>query len=83
MRDGVVAQALINVALAKEIAITILIAPGIWYVALTIVVLTFQRDQGIKWIVAPKPTKVTKTIVPYKTCLTNHNTVVPIQMVGL
>ena len=42
MVDGVVVPALINVALVKEIVIMILIAPGIWYVALTIVVLTFQ-----------------------------------------
>ena len=77
--DGVVVPALISVALAKEIAIMILIALGIWYVALTIVVLTFQRDgmerNGISRIVAPKPPKVTKTIIPPKTCLANHNTV--------
>ena len=41
--DGVVAPALISVASAKEIAITILSALEIWYVALTIVVLTFQQ----------------------------------------
>ena len=63
--DGVVAPALINVALAKEIAIMILIAPGIWYVALTIAVLTFQMElinkgNFISRIVAPK---VTKTII--------------------
>ena len=86
--DGVVAPALISVASAKEIAITILSALEIWYVALTIVVLTFQvelmkRGNCISRIVAPKPTKVTKTIIPNKTCLTNHNTVLPIQMVGL
>ena len=86
--DGVVAPALISVTSAKEIAIMILIALEIWYVALTIVVLTFQvelmkRGNCIIRIVAPKPTKVTKTIIPYKTCLTNHNTVLPIQMVGL
>ena len=42
--DGVVAPALISVASVKEIAITILSALGIWYVALTIVVLTFQVE---------------------------------------
>ena len=68
MVDGVVAPALINVALAKEIAIMILIAPGIWYVALTIVVLTFQvelikRGNCISRIVALKPPKVTKTTI--------------------
>ena len=66
--DGVVVPALINVALVKEIAIMILIAPGIWYVALTIVVLTFQvelmkRGNCISRIVALKPPKVTKTII--------------------
>ena len=63
--DGVVAPALISVTLAKEIAITILTALGIWYVALTIVVLTFQVElmkmgNSISRIVAPK---VTKTII--------------------
>ena len=86
--DGVVAPALISVASAKEIAITILSALEIWYVALTIVVLTFQVElmktgNCISRIVAPKPTKVTKTIIPPKTCLANHNKVAPIQMVGL
>ena len=66
--DGVVAPALISVTLAKEIAITILSALGIWYVALTIVVLTFQmelmkRGKFISRIVALKPPKVTKTII--------------------
>ena len=66
--DGVVAPALINVALAKEIAITILSALGIWYVALTIAVLTLQmelmnRGNSISRIVALKPHKVTKTIM--------------------
>ena len=74
MVDGVVVPALISVALAKEIVIMILSAPGIWYVALTIVVLTFQRNQGKSRIVAPKPPKVTKTIILPKTCLANHNT---------
>ena len=68
MVDGVVAPALISVASAKEIAITILSARGIWYVALTIVVLTFQlelMEMGyfISRIVALKPPKVTKTII--------------------
>ena len=68
MVDGVVAPALISVASAKEIAITILSAVGIWYVALTIVVLTFQlelMEMGyfISRIVALKPPKVTKTII--------------------
>ena len=58
--DGVVVPALISVALAKETAIRILSALGIWYVALTIVVLTFQlelMEMGyfISRIVAPKP----------------------------
>ena len=66
--DGVVAPALISVASAKEIAITILSARGIWYVALTIVVLTFQmelmkRGNFISRIVALKPPKVTKTTI--------------------
>ena len=59
--DGVAAPALISVALAKEIVIMILSAPGIWYVVLTIVVQTFQMDimqrkdswDGISRIVAP------------------------------
>ena len=68
MVDGVVAPALISVASAKEIAITILSAGGIWYVALTIVVLTFQmelmkRGNFISRIVALKPPKVTKTTI--------------------
>ena len=68
MVDGVVAPALISVASAKEIAITILSAGGIWYVALTIVVLTFQmelmkRGNFISRIVALKPPKVIKTII--------------------
>ena len=68
MVDGVVAPALISVASAKEIAITILSAGGIWYVALTIVVLTFQmelmkRGNFIGRIVALKPPKVIKTII--------------------
>ena len=62
MVDGVVVPALINVALAKEIAITILIALGIWYVVLTIVVQIFQMDgmewNGISRIVALKVIKV-------------------------
>ena len=71
--DGVVAPALISVASAKEIAITILSALEIWYVALTIVVLTLQmelmkRGNSISRIVALKPPKVTKTIIPSKTC---------------
>ena len=66
--DGVVVPALISVALAKETAIRILSAQGIWYVALTIVVLTFQlelMEMGyfISRIVALKPPKVTKTII--------------------
>ena len=66
--DGVVVPALISVALAKETAIRILSALGIWYVALTIVVLTFQlelMEMGyfISRIVALKPPKVTKTII--------------------
>ena len=66
--DGVVALALISVVSAKEIAIMILSALGIWYVALTIVVLTFQmepmnRGNSISRIVALKPPKVTKTII--------------------
>ena len=66
--DGVVVRALISVALAKETAIRILSAQGIWYVALTIVVLTFQvelikRGNCISRIVALKPPKVTKTII--------------------
>ena len=68
MVDGVVAPALISVASAKEIAIMILSALGIWYVALTIVVLTFQmelmkRGSFISRIVALKPSKVTKTTI--------------------
>ena len=68
MVDGVVAPALISVASVKEIAITILSALGIWYVALTIVVLTLQmelmnRGNSINRIVALKPLKVTKTII--------------------
>ena len=66
--DGVVVPALISVALAKETAIRILSALGIWYVALTIVALTFQlelMEMGyfISRIVALKPPKVTKTII--------------------
>ena len=66
--DGVVVPALISVALAKETAIRILSAQGIWYVALTIVVLTFQvelmqRGNCISRIVALKPPKVTKTMI--------------------
>ena len=66
--DGVVAPALISVTSAKEIAIMILIALEIWYVALTIVVLTFKvelmkRGNHISRIVALKPPKVTKTIM--------------------
>ena len=66
--DGVVAPALISVTSEKEIAITILSALGIWYVALTIVVLTFQvepmnKGNFISRIVALKPPKVTKTII--------------------
>ena len=76
--DGVAAPALISVALAKEIAITILSALEIWYVALTIVVLTFQVIKCISRIVALKPPKVKKTINLPKTCLANHNTVLPI-----
>ena len=68
MVDGVVVPALINVALAKEIAITILIALGIWYVVLTIVVLTFQKDgmerNGTSRIVAPKVTKQLFSLKP-------------------
>ena len=76
MVDGVVVLALTSVALVKEIAIAILSAPGIWYVVLTIVVQTFQmelmnRGNCISRIVAPKPLKVTKTIIPPKTCLAN------------
>ena len=61
--DGVVAPALISVTSEKEIAITILSALGIWYVALTIVVLTFQMElmnwgNCISKIVALKPPKV-------------------------
>ena len=68
MVDGGVAPALISVALVKEIAIMILSALEIWYVALTIVVLTFQmelmkRGNCISRIVALKPPKVTKTII--------------------
>ena len=60
--DGVVVPALISVTLAKETAITILSAQGIWYVALTIAVLTFQMElinkgNFISRIVAPKVTK--------------------------
>ena len=67
--DGVVVPALISVALAKETAIRILSAQGIWYVALTIVVLTFQLEElmemgyFISRIVALKPPKVTKIII--------------------
>ena len=66
--DGVVAPALISVTSEKEIAITILSALEIWYVALTIVVLTFQmelmkRGNFISRIVALKPSKVTKTTI--------------------
>ena len=66
--DGVVAPALISAASAKEIAIMILSALGIWYVALKIVVLTLQmelmnRGNSISRIVALKPPKVTKTII--------------------
>ena len=79
MVDGVVVPALTSVALAKEIVMTILSAPGIWYVVLTIVVQTFQLDgmerNCINRIVAPKTPKVTKTIIPPKTCLANYNTV--------
>ena len=61
MVDGVVVPALTSVALAKEIAMTILSALGIWYVVLTIVVQTFQPDgmerNGISRIVAPKVIK--------------------------
>ena len=66
--DGVVVPALISVALAKETAIRILSAQGIWYVALTIVALTFKmelmnRGNFISRIVALKPPKVIKTII--------------------
>ena len=66
--DGVAAPALTSVALVKEIAMMILSALGIWYVALTIVVLTFQlelMEMGyfISRIVALKPPKITKTII--------------------
>ena len=57
--DGVVAPALISVASVKEIAMMILSALGIWYVALTIVALTFKMEL----IVALKPPKVIKTII--------------------
>ena len=53
--DGVVVPALISVALAKETVIMILSAPGIWYAALAIVVLIFQRDRmESSRIVVPK-----------------------------
>ena len=66
--DGVVAPALTSVASVKEIAMMILSALGIWYVALTIVVLTFKmelmnRGNLISRIVALKPPKVIKTII--------------------
>ena len=66
--DGVAAPALTSVASVKEIAMMILSALGIWYVALTIVALTFQlelMEMGyfISRIVALKPPKVTKTII--------------------
>ena len=65
--DGVVAPALISVTSEKEIAIMILSALGIWYVAPTIVVLTLQmelmnRGNSISRIAALKQHKVTKTI---------------------
>ena len=69
--DGVVAPALTSVASVKEIAMMILSALGIWYVALTIVVLTFKmelmnRGNFISRIVALKPPKVIKTIFSLK-----------------
>ena len=68
MVDGVVAPALTSVASVKEIAMMILSALGIWYVALIIVILTFKmelmnRGNFISRIVALKPPKVTKTII--------------------
>ena len=66
--DGVVAPALTSVASVKVIAMMILSALGIWYVALIIVILTFKmelmnRGNFISRIVALKPPKVTKTII--------------------
>ena len=66
--DGVVAPALTSVASVKVIAMMILSALGIWYVALIIVILTFKmelmnRGNFISRIVALKPPKVIKTII--------------------